>query len=126
MKIHLSTTGNFEKSFKKLERLKQIGNSSIFDKYGEKGVQALAETTPVRTGLTATSWMYEIEHNAGSTTITWSNTNVHNGVNIALILNHGHGTRNGGYVRGLDYINPALEPVFEQMKNDLWREVTKS
>lgn len=126
MQIKLQTKGNFERTTKFLERIKQIGNSSIFDKYGEMGVQALAAATPVRTGLTASSWTYEVDRGQGSTTITWSNTNVNNGVPIAIILQHGHGTGTGGYVRGIDYINPALKPVFEQMKQDLWKEVTKS
>ena len=98
----------------------------ILNKYGKMGVSALAAATPVDTGKTADSWIYEIETSKDSYTITWSNTNVNNHVNIALILQYGHATRNGGYVSGRDYINPALQPVFDQIAEEAWREVTSS
>ncbi len=125
MRINLTTKGNFEKTTKFLDRIKQIGNSSIFDKYGEMGVEALSKATPVDTGLTASSWGYQVERKFGSTTITWTNSNINSGVNIAVIIQQGHGTGTGGYVKGIDYINPALKPIFEQIKDALWREVTE-
>lgn len=126
MKFKFTHTGDFKRTTKFLERVKEIGNSSVFNKYGEIGVKALSEATPVRTGLTAESWEYNIEHNQGSTVIYWKNTNVNRGVPIAVILQYGHGTGTGGWVQGIDYINPALAPVFQEIADGLWKEVTSS
>ena len=115
--------GNFSKMDRFLARLMNREYLNILDKYGQKGVNALAAATPKRTGLTAASWTYEITHNLESTTISWKNTNVNKGVNIAIILQYGHGTRNGGYVAGRDYINPAIQPIFDQMAVEAWKEV---
>ena len=93
-------------------------------RYGREGVAALSAATPKDSGLTAASWDYEITHNGKETTIAFTNSNVRNGVNIAIILQYGHGTRNGGYVAGRDYINPAIQPIFDKMANEAWREVT--
>lgn len=116
--------GDFGKTESFLNKLKQIRFSSRMDKYGKAGVRALASATPRDTGKTADSWDYEIEEEPGRTTITWFNSNVQNGVNIALILQYGHGTRTGGYVQGRDYINPALQSVFDEMADAAWKEVT--
>lgn len=91
----------------------------------KKGVAALSAATPVDTGLTANSWKYEITHNKESATISFTNTNIQNGVPIAVILQYGHATRNGGWVQGRDYINPAIQPIFDEIAKDAWREVTK-
>lgn len=99
--------------------------NNILDKYGKQGVSALSSATPVDSGLTANSWTYEIENKGDQVTIFWGNTNVNKGVNIAVILQYGHGTRNGGYVAGRDYINPAIRPVFDAIANEAWKEVTK-
>lgn len=107
------------------KRVKQMRLRDKLEKCGREGVDALAAATPVDTGLTASSWSYEIQMDESSYGITWVNTNVNKGVNIALILQTGHGTRNGGYVKGIDYINPALKPVFDKFAEDLWGEVTK-
>lgn len=115
--------GNFSKMDRFLARLMNREYLNILDKYGQKGVNALASATPKRTGLTAASWTYEITHNLESTTISWKNTNANKGVNIAIILQYGHGTRNGGYVAGRDYINPAIQPIFDQMAVEAWKEV---
>lgn len=96
----------------------------ILDKYGEEGVKALAEATPKDTGQTAASWYYRIEHNASSISVIWFNSNRNNGVPIAIILQYGHGTGNGGYVKGIDYINPAMKPIFDEMARNAWKEVT--
>lgn len=97
----------------------------ILERYGEEGVKALSAATPVDTGETANSWSYDIRISAGSATISWNNSNIVDKVPIAIILQYGHGTRNGGYVFGQDYINPAIRPIFDKIANDVWREVTK-
>ena len=100
--------------------------SGDLDKYGREGVAALSSATPVDTGLTANSWHYKIEQRSGSVSIVFYNSNIQNGVPIAIILQYGHGTRNGGWVQGRDYINPAIQPVFDKITEDAWREVTKA
>lgn len=97
----------------------------MFEKYGKQGVAALASATPVDSGKTANSWSYKIENNRGSISISFFNSNIQNGVPIAIIIQYGHGTRNGGWVQGRDYINPAIQPIFDQMTKEIWREVTK-
>lgn len=117
--------GNFSKFTNYLERLKEVAKKSDLDKYGREGVAALSSATPVRTGATANSWYYEINHQNGSVSISFYNSNINKGVPIAIILQYGHGTRNGGWVQGRDYINPAIQPVFDRIANDAWEEVTK-
>ena len=95
------------------------------NKYGAQGVAALASATPVDSGLTASSWYYEVEKGKGVASITFYNSNVHRGICIAIILQYGHGTGTGGYVQGRDYINPAIQPIFDQLAEDAWKEVTK-
>lgn len=113
--------------FKNTEKLlrKSFGRNwtAVLEKCGEQGVAALSNATPVDTGLTAASWSYEIIQNDGGVSIIWNNSNVQNHVNIALILQYGHGTRNGGYVQGRDYINPAMRPIFDEMAEKAWKEV---
>lgn len=118
--------GNFERSTKFLNNLFKFEVMHILRKYGEKGVQALAEATPKDTGRTAESWSYEIAGSKGNYSITWKNSNVNRGINIAVILDTGHGTGTGGYVAGKNYIDPTIQPIFEQIANDAWREVTDS
>ena len=118
--------GDFSKTTRFLERAKNVVRVGDLDKYGRAGVAALASATPVESGLTANSWYYEIENKRGSITISFYNSNIQNGVPIAIILQYGHGTRNGGWVEGRDYINPAIQPIFDQIVNDAWREVTSS
>ena len=123
--ISFRQKGDFSNLSRYLERAKHSVGLGILDKYGREGVAALASATPVETGLTARSWYYEIKQDRGSTTITFNNSNIQNGVPIAVILQYGHGTRNGGYVQGRDYINPAIQPIFDKIANEAWREVTK-
>lgn len=118
--------GDFSKLTKFLERAKESVHLGDLDKYGREGVAALASATPVDTGLTANSWHYKIEQRSGSVSIAFYNSNIQNGVPIAIILQYGHGTRNGGWVQGRDYINPAIQPVFDKITEDAWREVTKA
>lgn len=125
MKITLTNKGDFSKTFKSLKNMKNFKMEKILDKYGKQGVSALQSATPVESGLTANSWSYGIETKGDHTKIYWSNSNVNKGVNIAIILQYGHGTRNGGYVVGRDYINPAMRPIFDSIANEAWKEVVK-
>ena len=117
--------GDFSKATRYLERVKSVAKLSILDKYGQEGVAALASATPVDSGTTANSWYYKIERTSGSATISFHNSHFNDGVPIAIILQYGHGTRNGGWVQGRDYINPAIRPIFDRIVNEAWREVTK-
>lgn len=117
--------GDFSKSIKFFESVKAAVRPKDLDKYGREGVAALESATPVKTGLTAKSWYYKIETKDGSVTISFFNSNIQNGVPIAVILQYGHGTRNGGWVQGRDYINPAIQPIFDEIVKKAWREVTK-
>lgn len=117
--------GDFSKLTRYLERVKEVIRRGDLDKYGRAGVAALSSATPIDTGLTASSWYYEIEHSNGSAVISFHNSNIQNGVPIAIILQYGHGTGTGGWVEGRDYINPAIRPIFDAIANDAWREVTR-
>lgn len=124
--ITVKHRGNFKNTEKFFSRMMNWHFENKLESYGKQGVAALASATPVDTGLTANSWNYEIVRGGNTYSIVWTNSNVNKGVNIALILQLGHGTRNGGYVVGRDYINPAIQPVFEKMANDLWTEVVNA
>lgn len=123
--ISFRQKGDFSKLTRFLERAKEAVKIGDLDKYGRAGVAALSSATPVDSGLTASSWYYEIEHKDGSSKITFYNSNIQNGVPIAIILQYGHGTRGGGWVEGRDYINPAIQPIFDDIAESAWREVTK-
>lgn len=122
--ISVSCKGDFRKTDNWLKKLLKIDYRSLMEKYAQQGVEALKANTPVDTGLTAASWSYEIIQNGkDEIIISWNNSNVNKHVNIALILQYGHATRNGGWVEGIDYINPALQPIFDKMANAAWKEV---
>lgn len=123
--MRVKQKGDFKMLTGYLERVKGVVNISVLDKYGKMGVEALTKATPVNTGKTANSWHYTIERSRDRIGISFHNDNVVNGVQIALILQHGHGTKNGGYVEGIDYINPAIQPIFEQLAEEAWGEVTR-
>lgn len=123
--IRFRHKGDFSKLTRFLERAKETVKLSDLDKYGREGVAALASATPVESGLTANSWYYEIENTKGSARINFNNRNIQNGVPIAIILQYGHGTGTGGWVEGRDYINPAIQPIFDAIVENAWREVTK-
>jgi hypothetical protein len=123
--ISISHKGTFNNTDKFLKRLSTSDYMMVLDKYGREGVDALKSATPTDSGETANSWGYKISHGKGSTSIIWTNSHVVDGVLIAVILQYGHATRNGGYVQGRDYINPAIRPIFDKISNDVWREVTK-
>ena len=117
--------GDFSRLTRFLQRAKEVIRLSDLDKYGRAGVDALASATPKDSGKTASSWYYEINHSRGSIQINFFNSNINQGVPIAIILQYGHGTGTGGWVEGRDYINPAIQPIFDQIVNDAWEEVTK-
>jgi hypothetical protein len=117
--------GNLKKTERFLNRAQKIRYLHILEKYAQRGVLALAKATPVNTGLTSNSWDHEIKVTGSSFSISWTNSNVVSGVPIAVILEYGHGTRNGGYVRGRNYIKPAIKPILDKIANDLWKEVSE-
>ena len=123
--IKFRQKGDFSKLTRFLEKAKETVRLGDLDRYGREGVAALASATPIDSGETANSWYYKVVNKNNSATITFYNSNIQNGVPIAIILQYGHGTRNGGWVQGRDYINPAVQPIFDRIVNDAWREVTK-
>lgn len=125
MNIKFRQKGDFSKLSKYLERVKEAARIGILNKYGREGVSALASATPVDTGDTANSWYYEIERGKGSARIIFGNRNLENGFPVAIMLQYGHGTGTGGWVAGRDYINPAIQPVFDEIAEAAWREVTR-
>lgn len=122
--ITIKQQGDFSNLNKFLEKAKEVAKLGDLDKYGRQGVQLLASVTPKDTGLTANSWSYKIERSEGKVSLIFLNSNIQNGVPIAIILQLGHGTRNGGYVQGRDYINPVIQPLFDKIASDAWKEVT--
>ena len=123
--ISFRQKGDFSNLSSYFERVKEKVKLGDLDKYGRAGVAALASATPVDSGQTANSWYYEIERQNGSVSIVFNNSNVNKGVPIAIILQYGHGTGTGGWVQGRNYINPAIQPIFDEIANNAWKEVTK-
>ena len=123
--ISFRQKGDFSKLTRFLEKAKNAVHLGILDKYGREGVAALASATPLDSGKTASSWYYEVQHGEGTASINFYNSNVNKGVPIAIILQYGHGTGTGGWVQGRDYINPSIQPIFDKIANEAWREVTK-
>ena len=123
--ISFRQKGDFSKLTSYLEKAKETIKLGNLDHYGQEGVKALSAATPQDSGKTASSWYYEIEHKNGSVSISFHNSNINKGVPIAIILQYGHGTRNGGWVEGKDYINPAIQPIFDKIASEAWKEVTK-
>lgn len=124
--IRFEQKGDFKKTTSFLKSMKERRFLSKLDRYGKEGVVALSSATPVNTGKTAASWYYEIEKTENSYSIVWKNSNVNNGVLIAVLIQYGHGTGWGGYVQGRDYINPAMRPIFDNIAESAWREVENS
>ncbi len=123
--VTIKCVPKFKKTDSYLERLKEVFHSGLLDKYGKMGVDALRDATPKDTGKTANSWVYDISRTNNVVTITWRNTNFNDGVPVAVVLQYGHATRNGGFVKGVDYINPAMAPVFQKIADEAWKEVKK-
>ena len=125
--IRVKCNSDFSKTKKYLNKLYYIIHTTRWDSYAREGVEALRANTPVDSGKTRESWDYRIvKQKDGALAIEWINTNINNYVNIAIILQYGHGTRNGGYVAGRDYINPALQPIFDELAESAWKEVTET
>ena len=123
--ITVKERGNFTNAETFLKRIFRVDFASKLAEYGERGVMALYAATPYDSGETARSWRYVIERSRERVSISWTNDNAPSGVQVAILLQYGHATKSGGWVEGIDYINPALAPIFEEIENDLWKEVTK-
>ena len=123
--ISFRQKGDFSKLNRYFERVKETAKIGVLDKYGRAGVSALSSATPIDTGKTAASWYYEIKRQNGSVSLEFFNSNVNKGVPIAIVLQYGHGTGTGGWVEGRDYINPAIQPIFDKLAKEAWEEVTK-
>ena len=123
--IKFTQKGDLSKVTQYLERQRSSNRKKLLDKYGALGVEYLRDATPIDTGKTADSWSYSINSSKDKMSIKWSNSNVNKGVPIAIILQYGHGTGTGGYVQGRDYINPAIQSVFDEMSKELWEEMTR-
>ena len=124
--ITIRSKGDFSKATRYFERVKKAAKVDILDKYGKAGVAALSSATPVDSGETANSWYYEIKRQNGSVRIDFLNSNIENGFPVAIMLQYGHGTGTGGWVEGRDYINPAIQPIFDKIAEDAWKEVTSA
>lgn len=124
--IRFHHKGNFARTERFFHRARRASFFSSLEDLAQAGVDALSRATPVDSGLTAQSWYYEIRNEQGKVSIFWKNSNQNQGVPIAVIIQYGHGTGNGGYVEGVDYINPALKPIFEQIAGKVWKEVTRA
>jgi hypothetical protein len=125
MGITITTKGNWDRTTQYLNRMKSADLAALLSKYGQQGVNALSNATPVESGETAGGWYYEIISRKGYSSIRWHNSHVVDGRPIAILIQYGHGTGTGGYVQGRDYIMPAIRPVFDQIANEVWREVTR-
>lgn len=124
--IKITAKGSFNKTVKFLNFVYRKDFLDRLEQYGQIGVDALASATPVDTGKTAASWGYTVERTRDSVSIIWTNSNVESGVPIAILIQYGHGTRNGGYVEGRDYINPAIQPIFDKISEEIWKEVVNA
>lgn len=126
MRVKFEVSGGFTKTERFLNRMKRREYLNVLDEFGRDGVQALRNATPVDSGATAEAWDYEIKRTRNYTEIVWTNSNINDGVPIAVILQYGHGTVTGGYVQGRDYINPAIRPVFDKIAEKAWKVVTSA
>jgi hypothetical protein len=126
MRVKFEVSGGFTKTERFLNRMKRREYLNVLDEFGRDGVQALRNATPVDSGATAEAWDYEIKRTRNYTEIVWTNSNINDGVPIAVILQYGHGTGTGGYVQGRDYINPAIRPVFDKIAEKAWKVVTSA
>lgn len=126
MRVNFEVSGGFTKTERFLNRTKRHEYLNVLDEFGRDGVQALRNATPVDSGATAEAWDYEIKRTRNYTEIVWTNSNINDGVPIAVILQYGHGTGTGGYVQGRDYINPAIRPIFDKIAEKAWKVVTSA
>jgi hypothetical protein len=126
MRVNFEVSGGFTKTERFLNRMKRREYLNVLDEFGRDGVQALRNATPVDSGATAEAWDYEIKRTRNYIEIVWTNSNINDGVPIAVILQYGHGTGTGGYVQGRDYINPAIRPIFDKIAEKAWKVVTSA
>lgn len=124
--ITFETSGSFDKTERFLSRMSKGDVFRALESYGQAGVQALAAATPVESGATSAMWGYTVKKTRGSYSIEWTNGNVVGGVPVVILLQYGHGTGTGGYVRGRDFINPAIKPVFDKIADEVWKAVTSA
>lgn len=125
-RVTFTQSGNFNNTERFLNKMKNAEMYRELNRLGEQGVRALSAATPVRSGKTAASWDFETKISTSKAELIWTNSNVNNGVNVAIIIQYGHGTGTGGYVQGIDYINPAMRPVFESIADSVWKVVTSA
>lgn len=125
MIISFKNRGDFKETELFLKRIKKAKLLPILEKYAQRGVDALSNATPINTGKTASLWGYEIKPTSNGYSVYWTNDNINDGIPIVVLIQYGHGTRNGGYVEPIDFINPALKPILEELSNELWKEVIK-
>lgn len=123
--ITITQKGDYSKATKYLQQLKKAARMKILNQYGQRGVAALSAATPIDSGLTASSWGYKVRDTGNGSEIVFTNSHINKGVPIAIILQYGHGTGTGGWVQGRDYINPAIRPVFDEIAEAIWQEVTR-
>ena len=123
--ITIESQGEWKLTRNWFDRMTKLDLALIMNQFGKEGDSALAAATPSRSGMTSKSWNYEVTRKGNNWKITWTNSNVNKGANIAVLIQYGHGTRNGGYVVGRDYINPAIRPVFDKIAQKAWKEVTR-
>lgn len=125
MGVTIKHSGNFNNLDRFLKNSKRIKFQEVLDSYGREGVKALSSATPKRYGTTAASWGYTLNIKKNSILLEFTNSHINKGIPIAIIIQYGHATRNGGWVQGRDYINPAIQPIFDKIASDIWREVTQ-
>ncbi len=123
--ITIKCTGDFKNTTKFLEKARKLSIQQIMERYGQEGVKALQAATPIDTGETASKWGYKVSTGRGSSSITWTNDSINDGIPIVILIQYGHGTKNGGYVSGVDFINPAIQNVMDKLADSIWEEVTK-
>ena len=123
--ITIESQGEWKMTRNWFDRMTKLDLALIMNQFGKEGVSALQAATPSKSGLTSKSWDYEVTRKGNNWKITWTNSHVNKGANIAVLIQYGHGTRNGGYVVGRDYINPAIRPVFDKIAAKAWKEVTR-
>lgn len=125
--ISITASKGWDKTFQFLKEVPtKLSLDGVIEKYGNMGVEQLKNFTPVDTGKTANSWYYDVDKTPNTVTINFKNSNIVDGHNVAILIQYGHGTKNGGYVVGRDYINPALKPVFDDMADSVWKEISRS
>ena len=124
--ISIKSKGDFSKTLRYFNKMQEVLNSGVLERYGQMGIDALRTATPVESGKTTSSWGFTTETRGTSIKLIWTNSNVNDGCNIAILIQYGHGTGWGSYVEGIDYINPAMRPIFEEISQLVWKEVTKA